>query len=113
MSDGALKGLQSEDAIPPEYRGQTWEQRDPHAPTGTIQSRFPPAAVGNPAEPFGPFDDFREYHGRRIRDSCARGTHASLSLRGHSLWLGSGGIGKCSWIHACHSGVWCAAVPAA
>ena len=59
-----------------------------------------------------------------ISMSCAAATNecgelfafqvgAKAERRGHSLLPGSGGIGKRSWIHACHSGVSRATVPAA
>lgn len=42
--------------IPPEYRGQTWGG-----------SPFPPVHTGLPAEPFPPFDDFKNYAARQAR----------------------------------------------
>lgn len=51
--------------IPPEYRGQTWEQR---TTDGVIQSPFPPATIGIPSEDFEPFRDFQTYQWGRLLD---------------------------------------------
>lgn len=76
--------------IPPAYVGTTWGQRDPSDLSKTVQSPFPPATIGVPAEDFEPFLDFRAHAG------------ASLSSR-HPEWYCPGGCGRFSTPAVCPS----------
>lgn len=70
---GHYQKLRDAGLIPPEYVGKTWEQRSPQDESGKVQSPFPPATIGNPAEDVEAHADFR-------RHFCAsnRGRHAEM-----------------------------------
>lgn len=57
-------GYYQEHMTPPEYLGKRWEQRLPDAEGGKIDSPFPPATIGNPAEDVPAFRDFQNWNAR-------------------------------------------------
>lgn len=62
-------GYYRPEMTPPEYEGKTWPYRMPYYEDGeqrerTIQSPFPPATIGNPAEDVPEFDDFKRWASR-------------------------------------------------
>lgn len=62
-------GYYRPDMTPPEYEGKTWPYRMPYYEDGeqrerTVQSPFPPATIGNPAEDVPAFRDFQDWGSR-------------------------------------------------
>lgn len=65
-------GYYKPDMTPPEYEGKSWSQRVVEYEDGeridrTIQSPFPPATIGNPAEDVPAFRDFQDWASRDRR----------------------------------------------